>query len=1080
MAFIMLNVVFSFAGPGRTTYQAKIVKPDGYPLEATSVNFKFTILDPIGTCILYSETHSSVNMNSTGGLISFSLGSGVKTFPVSASTTFEDVFSNITPILTCEAGGPGTYSPLSNDTRKVVMQFHDGSGWQTLPAMNINAVPYAMYANNADKLGGVSATSYIRSSVIPACATSEAIRFNGSTFSCINVSPAAISAGDITTALGYAPASPASLSTSFTTIASYSIVTSTISNLGSSVTAITSTVNQLAVSMSEITSSQWTTSGSAIFYNSGNVGIGGVTTPVTKLVVSGGVKISMESATCAVSYAGTLRYNSGDIEFCNGSDWTAFSTGSVTSASVISALGFAPVSSATIATLASVSNNLSDLASATVARTNLGLGSLATQNSLSPSDITTALGYAPVSSAAASQWVTSGTSISYTSGNVGVGITNPNSLLHVSGTVTANSFTGGITIVSGTNVARDGIIYLGGYQFGRVQMRSAYDGGYWANVFVGQSVGNGSNTGSFNSGFGGYNMPSLTTGISNAAFGHESLGYLTTGTGNSAFGREAAGRLTTGYHNTTIGHRAGRFIASGSAATTNIESVLVGYMSRYLTDGSTNEIVIGSQATGAGSNTVTIGNSAITKTVLQGNVGIGTSTTPYALNVSGTLAATNLEVSGTVKMSGGSPGAGKVLTSDASGNATWQTVSGDNLGNHTATQNINLGTNKLVGNGGTEGITIDALGNIRLGPIGGHAGLTLGPATSTTGSSWGSIAAGFNATASSISSFAFGSYAYATNWYSFATGNNNRAGGRSSAVFGQLMTVNGDYSVGFGLSSSVSYTATTPSTMVVMGGNVGIGTTTPNQLLTVSGSTGWGGNVGTAHLIDASVTGSGLTMTSTVSGGRAWTIYSGGGAAATGLGNFGIFDTTSGTNRLAINSVGNVGIGTANPASKLTVAGQIELSSVGQGIKFQDGSSQTVAAIRPQILLGLSGSISITSATTGVLSTSSWTAPATGDVMMTFNKKPPYVLGCTSGHMGFSLRVNGAQGSLTNQSFITFINRFQNGDVHFEPAIDIFSVTAGVTYTVTTEYLTQSFTSCTVNTGGNSSGRDHVKIEYIQ
>ena len=49
----------------------------------------------------------------------------------------------------------------------------------------------------------------------------------------------------------------------------------------------------------------------------------------------------------------------------------------------------------------------------------------------------------------------------------------------------------------------------------------------------------------------------------------------------------------------------------------------------------------------------------------SGNVGIGT-TSPGA----------KLEVAGQVKITGGSPGAGRVLTSDASGLATWQTITG--------------------------------------------------------------------------------------------------------------------------------------------------------------------------------------------------------------------------------------------------------------------------------------------------------------------------------------------------------------------------------------------------------------------
>ena len=50
---------------------------------------------------------------------------------------------------------------------------------------------------------------------------------------------------------------------------------------------------------------------------------------------------------------------------------------------------------------------------------------------------------------------------------------------------------------------------------------------------------------------------------------------------------------------------------------------------------------------------------------IKGNVGIGT-TSPGA----------KLEVAGQVKITGGTPRAGKVLTSDTSGLASWQTASG--------------------------------------------------------------------------------------------------------------------------------------------------------------------------------------------------------------------------------------------------------------------------------------------------------------------------------------------------------------------------------------------------------------------
>lgn len=437
----------AWATPQVTTYQARIIKPDGYPLEASSVNFKFTILNPAGNCILYSETYSSVSMAGTGGLMSFPLGSGITVYPTSG-TTFADVFDNSVASLTCDAGGPGSYNPGASDIRKIVMQFNDGNGWQTLPAMNINAVPYAIYANDAMKLGGVSATSFVQYSTLPTCTASESLSYNGASFSCVAAggTPTNVTSSTVITALGYTPADGASVTALSSSLSStnadvsavsstvYS-VSSTVSTLETSVSSLQSTVasnsaaiaslqsdlsavsatvnnaliktnnlsdltnvatartnlglgtfatansldlssasatgtiadarlaNQSGVtsgaaytkvtvdgkgrvtsgaqlSASDVTaalgytpqasgviSSQWVTSGTMINYMGGNVGIG-IATPVTTLEVSGGLRISMEAATCAVNYAGTLRYNAGNVEFCNGSTWAAFGVSS--------------------------------------------------------------------------------------------------------------------------------------------------------------------------------------------------------------------------------------------------------------------------------------------------------------------------------------------------------------------------------------------------------------------------------------------------------------------------------------------------------------------------------------------------------------------------------------------------------------------------------------------------------------------------------------------------------------------------------------------------------------------------------
>ena len=104
----------------------------------------------------------------------------------------------------------------------------------------------------------------------------------------------------------------------------------------------------------------------------------------------------------------------------------------------------------------------------------------------------------------------------------------------------------------------------------------------------------------------------------------------TTGYSNTANGVFALQSNTTGNSNTANGVYAGRFIADGVTANqTSNNSVYEGYNAMAQASGDTNEIVIGASAIGNGSNTVTLGNTSIVKTILQGNVGIGT-TNPLA------------------------------------------------------------------------------------------------------------------------------------------------------------------------------------------------------------------------------------------------------------------------------------------------------------------------------------------------------------------------------------------------------------------------------------------------------------------
>ena len=134
------------------------------------------------------------------------------------------------------------------------------------------------------------------------------------------------------------------------------------------------------------------------------------------------------------------------------------------------------------------------------------------------------------------------------------------------------------------------------------------------------------NTGYSNTAAGSFSMQLNTSGYINSAFGALSLISNTTGYANSAFGCDALRYITTGRENTGIGFQAGAYINTGATNLTSENSVYIGSDTRASASGNTNEIVIGFGGRGQGSNSAVIGNSSITKTILNGNVLIGTTT----------------------------------------------------------------------------------------------------------------------------------------------------------------------------------------------------------------------------------------------------------------------------------------------------------------------------------------------------------------------------------------------------------------------------------------------------------------------
>lgn len=105
---------------------------------------------------------------------------------------------------------------------------------------------------------------------------------------------------------------------------------------------------------------------------------------------------------------------------------------------------------------------------------------------------------------------------------------------------------------------------------------------------------------------------------------------------NLALGNSTLYNITSGTQNIALGYSAGVSQSNNSAFTISSRSLFIGSDTKALDNNSVNEIVIGDNAVGYGSHSVTLGNDSIVKTVLKGKVGIGTASTATAsLTLSG-------------------------------------------------------------------------------------------------------------------------------------------------------------------------------------------------------------------------------------------------------------------------------------------------------------------------------------------------------------------------------------------------------------------------------------------------------------
>ncbi|MGE0634436.1 MAG: hypothetical protein AB7O96_18620, partial [Pseudobdellovibrionaceae bacterium] len=152
--------VVASATPEGLTFQGRIIKPNGRPLEATSVMLNVRVLSPTSDCILLEENHT-VAMSETGGVFSLVIGTGARTGS-DKGFNLNQIFKNSGSLtgLTCAASGVTQYDALSGHSRRVRVAFSDGVETVTLTSdFIVRSVPYAMIA---DSVQGKSAADFVQ------------------------------------------------------------------------------------------------------------------------------------------------------------------------------------------------------------------------------------------------------------------------------------------------------------------------------------------------------------------------------------------------------------------------------------------------------------------------------------------------------------------------------------------------------------------------------------------------------------------------------------------------------------------------------------------------------------------------------------------------------------------------------------------------------------------------------------------------------------------------------------------------------------------------------------------------------